>query len=246
MSIYFYSHKKEHGYLSNFYPSYISVNGIIYPTTEHYFQACKMETYEDHEKVRKSSSPYIAARLGRSLKMRDDWFQVRDNIMLEALRYKFHQHRDLFSKLVETGNVDLVEHTKKDNYWADGGDGTGHNMLGKLLMQVRSECQFMASLGFEPNNIQHNTRLYYKYHGLGYCQVIIDWMDNTYQLLLCGGCNDYEAKSNQDKLEKYLTQKGSFDILLTYKELEHCVKLTHDSTLCTLLCSELVNMKDNL
>lgn len=244
MSIYFYSHKKEYGYMSNFYSSPICIRGITYPTSEHYFQASKMQTYEDHEKVRTSNSPYTAARLGRTLKMRDDWFHVRDSVMLEALRYKFHQHSDLFLILVETGNLELVEHTKKDNYWADGGDGTGHNMLGKLLMQVRYECQFISSLGFMPLNIQHEARLYYRYHGLGHYQVIIDWMDNTYQLLLCGGNNDYEVKSNQDKLERYLTQRGSFDMLLTYQELEYCCRVTYDSSLCTKLCSELLHIRN--
>lgn len=243
MSIEFYSHKKKHGYMSNFYPSPICINNVTYPTTEHYFQASKMTNNEDHESIRMSNSPYEAARLGRKLQMRNDWFQVRDAFMLEALRYKFHQHTDLFNKLVSTGTSQLVEHTKNDSYWGDGGDGTGHNMLGNLLMVVRADCQFIYSLGFVPLNVQHGVRLYYKYHGLGYYQVIIDWLDNTYQLLLCGGNNDYEVISNQDKLERYLTQKGSFDILLTYNELVDCVRLTQDSTLCTQSCSDILSSR---
>lgn len=242
MSINFYSHKKEFGYLSNFYSSYIAINGLEYPTTEHYFQACKMSTVEDHERVRKSKGPYEAARLGRTLKMRDDWLQVRDQIMLEALRYKFHQHTDLFHQLVLTSDKQLIEHTKNDSYWGDGGDGTGHNMLGKLLMQVRSECQFIASMGFEPLNIRCGLRLYYKHHGMGHYQVIIDWMDNTYQLLLCGGSNGQEYKSNEEKLLRYLNNKGMYDILLTYKELRQCVTLTEDSSLCTQLCSDVLKI----
>lgn len=241
MTIYFYSHKKDYGYLSNFYKSPINVDMVTYPTTEHYFQASKMTTHDDHETIRCNSSPYQAAKLGRSLQMRSDWFQLRDSVMLRALRYKFHQHTDLFRLLVGTGDLELVEHTKKDIYWADGGDGTGQNMLGKLLMQVRSECQFMNALGFQPLNIQHGARLYYKYHGQGFYQVIIDWMDNTYQLLLCGGNNDHEVNSNNAKLERYLTQKGSFDILMTYNELIRCIELTNDSSLCTQLCSTILN-----
>jgi predicted NAD-dependent protein-ADP-ribosyltransferase YbiA (DUF1768 family) len=40
--------------------------------------------------------------------------------------------------LVRTAERTLVEHTALDSYWGDGGDGTGKNRLGVLLMQVRS------------------------------------------------------------------------------------------------------------
>ena len=59
--------------------------------------------------------------------------------MLTALRAKFSQHPQLASLLLSTGGARLVEHTTNDRYWADGGDGTGRNRLGELLMQVRQE-----------------------------------------------------------------------------------------------------------
>ena len=43
--------------------------------------------------------------------------------------------------LLDTGDKTLAEHSKNDFYWADGGDGTGKNMLGKLLMKVREEIK---------------------------------------------------------------------------------------------------------
>jgi hypothetical protein len=43
--------------------------------------------------------------------------------------------------LLNTGEATLVEHTRNDSYWADGGDGSGRNILGKLLMQVRQELR---------------------------------------------------------------------------------------------------------
>jgi N-glycosidase YbiA len=61
--------------------------------------------------------------------------------MLDALRAKFTQHEGLKSKLLATGDARLVEHTKNDSYWADGGDGTGRNRLGELLMKVRAELR---------------------------------------------------------------------------------------------------------
>lgn len=59
--------------------------------------------------------------------------------MREALRAKFTQNEDLKKILLETGDATLVEHTANDNYWGDGGDGNGKNMLGKLLIELREE-----------------------------------------------------------------------------------------------------------
>lgn len=70
-----------------------------------------------------------------------DFFSTRNNIMLRALRAKFSQHSNLGNELKGTGNKQLIEHTFNDKYWGDGGDGSGQNWLGKLLMQVRTELQ---------------------------------------------------------------------------------------------------------
>ncbi len=80
-----------------------------------------------------------SAKLGRdkTLPRRADWEEVKDGIMYKALEAKFTQHADLKAKLLETQGYSIVEHTKNDAYWADAGDGTGKNMLGKLLVQLR-------------------------------------------------------------------------------------------------------------
>jgi hypothetical protein len=61
--------------------------------------------------------------------------------MMIALRLKFDQNPLLKRKLIETESRELIEHTIKDRYWGDGGDGTGKNRLGILLMKLRSEYQ---------------------------------------------------------------------------------------------------------
>ena len=55
-----------------------------------------------------------------------------------ALYCKFTQHVTLLKLLVGTGNALIVEHTANDSYWGDGGDGTGRNMLGVLLVRLRT------------------------------------------------------------------------------------------------------------
>ena len=61
--------------------------------------------------------------------------------MLEAVRAKFSQHEDLKLILLGTGDAKLIEHTENDSYWGDGGDGSGKNRLGQILMQVRVELR---------------------------------------------------------------------------------------------------------
>jgi ribA/ribD-fused uncharacterized protein len=83
----------------------------------------------------------IAARMGRSRArpLRADWEQVKDEIMLRAVRAKFTQHADLAALLLATGDALIVEHTRRDRYW--GGDGAGANRLGQILMRVRDELR---------------------------------------------------------------------------------------------------------
>ena len=59
--------------------------------------------------------------------------------MYVALYAKFTQHQELKKLLVETGGRPLIEHTANDSYWGDGGDGSGQNHLGRLLMKLRKE-----------------------------------------------------------------------------------------------------------
>jgi predicted NAD-dependent protein-ADP-ribosyltransferase YbiA (DUF1768 family) len=57
--------------------------------------------------------------------------------MYEGLKLKFFTHKNLGQKLLGTGGSKLIEHTANDRYWADGGDGSGRNRLGVLLMRLR-------------------------------------------------------------------------------------------------------------
>lgn len=144
-TIHFYRVNGPFGFLSNFARAPIMLNGRRWPTSEHYFQAQKFTGADEQERVRAAASPMEAARLGRSLGgLRPDWDQVRDEVMLNALRAKFSQHPYLRSELLATDEATLVEHTENDDYWADGGDGSGRNRLGELLMQVRSEMRRQA------------------------------------------------------------------------------------------------------
>ena len=139
----FYLQNKPYGYFSNFAPYAVYRKGKIWPTSEHYFQAQKFTGTHHEEEVRRAKTPNDAAKKGRdrSRPLRADWEEVKDYVMREALHAKFTQHPDLKENLLATGAADIVEHTTNDSYWGDGGDGSGKNMLGVLLMELRENLR---------------------------------------------------------------------------------------------------------
>jgi ribA/ribD-fused uncharacterized protein len=141
--VHFYSTRGDFGCFSNFYRAPIVIGGKSWPTSEHYFQAQKFAGTEHEGAVRRAKTPSDAASLGRDRKrpLRRDWESVKDNVMYLALVAKFTQHDDLRQILLGTGDALLVEHTENDSYWGDGGDGSGKNRLGHLLMRVRAELR---------------------------------------------------------------------------------------------------------
>jgi ribA/ribD-fused uncharacterized protein len=139
----FYSVGDEYGCFSNFARYPVRLGGKVWPTSEHYFQAQKFEDAGHREAIRRAKSPMIAARMGRDRKkkLRRDWESVKVSVMTQAVRAKFTQHDDIRAVLLGTGDARLVERTGNDDYWGDGGDGSGRNMLGQVLMRVRAELQ---------------------------------------------------------------------------------------------------------
>jgi ribA/ribD-fused uncharacterized protein len=139
----FYSTTGTYGCFSNFSRHSIFLKGKRWPTTEHYFQAQKFAGTEHEEEIRRAAKPMLAASMGRQRKrpLRRDWESVKDAIMREAVLTKFSQHQELKEILLGTGDARLVEHTANDSYWGDGGDGSGKNRLGQILMEVRAEIR---------------------------------------------------------------------------------------------------------
>ena len=139
----FYSVNDEFGEFSNFATYAIKINGKVWPTSEHYFQAMKFEQEKDQQEIRLAKTPAEAARKGRDRKraLRQDWEAIKDKVMLEAVLNKFSQHSSLKQLLLNTGNAKIVEHTENDAYWGDAGDGSGKNRLGEILMEVRDKLR---------------------------------------------------------------------------------------------------------
>lgn len=132
-------------FLSNFYSVPIKHGLLTFANTEAAFHSekCPVRAGEFTK-----LNPSEAKRLGRRVRLRSDWDQIKDNVMLDVVRAKFTQHPDLAQKLLATGDEELVEGNDwGDIYWGVY-KGRGKNMLGKILMRVRAELR-----GESPNEM---------------------------------------------------------------------------------------------
>lgn len=118
--------------------------GELYPTVEHAFQAAKALDLQVRAGIREAGHPAAAKQMGRRVDLRKDWEQVKYGIMLDLLRDKFRDP-ELRTLLMATGDAQLIEgNTWNDKIWGAvlvKGEWIGKNNLGKLLMQVRTECR---------------------------------------------------------------------------------------------------------
>ena len=129
----------EFSFLSNFYEHTIyGLDGSAYKTNEHYFQAHKALTPEEHELVRYAPTARSAKLAGRRVQLRPDWEAVKFGVMRAAITAKFTPYKEPGRRLILTAPNRLVEgNTWGDRFW--GVDGTGENWLGVLLMARRAE-----------------------------------------------------------------------------------------------------------
>lgn len=131
----------EYSFLSNFHPCNIVFEGKLYPTVEHAYQAAKTLDSTHREKIRLLRYPGLAKKEGRRVIIRDDWEQIKVDVMRRLLIQKFYSSSDLAKRLMDTGDMYIEEtNTWGDKFWGVC-DGQGKNVLGLLLMSIRTELQ---------------------------------------------------------------------------------------------------------
>jgi len=126
---------------SNFAWSKLVIDGVEYPTSEHYFQTMKfIKTDPDYaEVVRLSPNPHECKKLSndRSHPIDPKWNENRIGVMKEVLYYKALQNPEFAQDLIDTGDRQIIEASPWDRFWGEGKDRDGQNMLGKLLEELR-------------------------------------------------------------------------------------------------------------
>jgi len=137
-------HKEPYTCFSNFSEHPVYYNNFLYKTAEHAYQAAKAVNKADHDRIAAATTAGMCKKLGRMVKIRDDFWGKEVGIMGVIVYSKFSQHEDIAQTLVNTGNRLIIE----GNWWGDRKWGMvknsqglweGENVLGKILMMVR-EC----------------------------------------------------------------------------------------------------------
>jgi ribA/ribD-fused uncharacterized protein len=141
------------GCFSNLYRRPVEFEGLSYPTAEHAYQAGKPRKKEVREWLLAAPSPALLAMAAHGLYYWDvtpGWSTSKFARMKAVLLAKFSQHEDLRALLLRTGDARLVESAAVDSpvnrLWGEV-NGVGRNMLGVLLMEVRSEIRALSTRG---------------------------------------------------------------------------------------------------
>lgn len=130
-------------FLSNFFCAEILYEGEYWRTVEHAFQGAKTSHPVDKTRIRIADTPGYAKKLGRQVDLREDWEEVKLEIMFELVSAKFESHQNLMQRLLDTGDAELIEGNYwHDNFWGDCSckrceNIKGENVLGQILMMVR-------------------------------------------------------------------------------------------------------------
>ena len=130
--------KDEYDFLSNFAPCEVVYENVIYPTVEHAYQAAKSLDLKQRDIIRQLTYPGQAKRYGKKwIDIRPDWDKVKVGVMTQLLLQKFAQSF-YWEKLNATGDLYIEEtNTWGDTFWGVC-DGKGQNVLGNILMEIRS------------------------------------------------------------------------------------------------------------
>jgi ribA/ribD-fused uncharacterized protein len=134
----------EYRFLSNFVPVEVEFEGMKFSSVEHAYVAAKTTNPVTRAYIQTIETPGEVKRYGRTLELREDWEDVRLEVMEGLLRQKFSKQP--FKDLLRlTGDAYIVEgNVWHDNFWGscrceNCGVNKGENHLGRLLMEIRGE-----------------------------------------------------------------------------------------------------------
>ena len=128
-------------WLSNFWQSPIVMGELTFPSNEHAYQAAKSKDPADWQLILNTYSPGQVKRIGRKIKIRADWEDIKLDVMTAVTAAKYDQNPALKGHLMRTKGRELIE----GNHWGDTFwgvcKGVGQNHLGKILMAYRDGPQ---------------------------------------------------------------------------------------------------------
>lgn len=128
---------------SNFSGHEVVFGGKEYKTAEHCYQSQKFINPEIKAEIENAPSSFLAKKVSHSHddKKRKDWEGVKTDIMKQIITEKIKQHDETRELLQGTGDNEICDNTPFDYFWGIGEDGSGKNVLGKILMEIRNEIK---------------------------------------------------------------------------------------------------------
>lgn len=142
-TIRFWREREQYGAFSNFHPCKFIWRDVEFNCSEQAFMWAKAKFFQDEEtaeKIMQETDPRKIKKLGRLVKNFDEksWDYVKYRVMLNINYEKYSQNKDLRDLLISTGNARIEEDSPFDYIWGTGKNGSGKNLLGCVLMEVRN------------------------------------------------------------------------------------------------------------
>jgi len=129
---------------SNFQPFNITYKEVVYKSVEHLYQAMKFRDEEHQQMVAGCNTAAAAKKTARTLSefVREDWDQLKLDLMRIALSYKFAPGTPYHDQLMATEGEIIEDNSWDDNFWGNCfcekcRNIEGLNHLGKMLMEIR-------------------------------------------------------------------------------------------------------------
>ena len=144
MPIRFLSKIEQWKDFSNLAPYPIELEGRIWQSSEHYYQYKKFEKADPEyaQKILEAQTPKEVKVLSmQNDKRSPGWDEEKVTILKTAVIKKFASYQNLRDLLLSTGDEELIEANPDDYFWGEGADGTGKNMMGKMLMEIRENLR---------------------------------------------------------------------------------------------------------
>ena len=142
MPIRFLSKIEQWKDFSNLAPYPIELEGRVWQSSEHYYQYKKFEKADPDyaQKILEAQTPKEVKVLSmQNDKRSPGWDEQKVGILKSAVLKKFTSYQKLADLLLSTGDEELIEANPDDYFWGEGADGTGKNMMGKMLMEIREK-----------------------------------------------------------------------------------------------------------
>lgn len=136
---------REFYVFDNFSSFQVDYLGRRWPTSEHAYQASHFFDTDPEltEAIANAKSAHDAYKLAKanSDKAPENWNDIKVDIMYEICKQKLLQHPYILAKLLDTGDLNIIEDSPKDNFWGWGENRDGRNELGKIWMRLRNELR---------------------------------------------------------------------------------------------------------